>query len=77
MAMNRKRAELLFHVSTFADFLTYPAQLIASIFGFWRLGLWRGFVACLGIGVGTTLFRVLLGIAFARWTGATDATFFD
>ena len=45
MAMNRKRAELLFHVSTFANFLTYPAQLIASILdsGVWASGegSWR------------------------------------
>ena len=75
--MNRKRAELLFHISTFANASTYPAQFAAWILGFWRWGLWRGLVAFLGIGLGTTLFRLLLGIVFARWIGATDVTFFD
>ena len=77
MAMNRKRAELLFNISTFANASTYPAQIIASFFGFWRFGLWRGLLAVLGIGLGSTLFRFVLGITFAHWIGVTDATFFE
>ena len=75
--MNRRRAELLFHISTFANAFTYPAQIAATIFGFWRWGLWRGLVAFVGIGLGSTLFRYVLGIAFARWIGTTDVTFFE
>jgi hypothetical protein len=77
MAMNRKRAEFLFHLSTFANASTYVGEFAAFIVGFWRFGVWRGLLAFVAIGLGSTLLRFELGIAFARWIGATDATFFE